>query len=127
MTTNNDDDYKVGYGKPPAHTRFKSGQSGNPKGRKSGTRSFKEDLSTALNRKVTIREGGKEITLTMQQLIIKTALTQAAKGDRHARPEAIALIMSKEGVDGAIAAEMTASDKEMIRSFYERNFPGEKK
>ena len=25
--------YEVGYGKPPKHTRFKKGQSGNPKGR----------------------------------------------------------------------------------------------
>lgn len=27
------DDGKVGYGKPPKHSRFKAGQSGNPKGR----------------------------------------------------------------------------------------------
>ncbi len=27
------DDGKVGYGKPPKHTRFQAGQSGNPKGR----------------------------------------------------------------------------------------------
>ena len=26
-------DYEVGYGKPPKHSRFKPGQSGNPKGR----------------------------------------------------------------------------------------------
>ena len=25
--------YEVGYGKPPKHTQFKKGQSGNPKGR----------------------------------------------------------------------------------------------
>jgi Family of unknown function (DUF5681) len=29
-----DDDYEVGYGKPPEHTKFKKGQSGNPKGRR---------------------------------------------------------------------------------------------
>ncbi len=28
-----DSDYKVGPGKPPLHTRFKKGQSGNPGGR----------------------------------------------------------------------------------------------
>jgi hypothetical protein len=26
-------DYAVGHGKPPVHTRFKKGQSGNPRGR----------------------------------------------------------------------------------------------
>jgi hypothetical protein len=25
-------DYEVGYGKPPKHSRFRKGQSGNPKG-----------------------------------------------------------------------------------------------
>jgi hypothetical protein len=30
--------YDVGYGKPPLHTRFRKGQSGNPKGRSKGTR-----------------------------------------------------------------------------------------
>lgn len=30
------DDGKVGYGKPPKNTRFKAGQSGNPKGRPKG-------------------------------------------------------------------------------------------
>jgi len=29
-------DYEIGRGKPPMHTRFKPGQSGNPKGRPKG-------------------------------------------------------------------------------------------
>lgn len=31
-----DADYEVGYGRPPVHTRFQKGQSGNPAGRKPG-------------------------------------------------------------------------------------------
>jgi Family of unknown function (DUF5681) len=33
MPDNRDSDYQVGYGKPPQHTRFKKGESGNPAGR----------------------------------------------------------------------------------------------
>src|SRR5262245_29748444 len=29
--------YEIGYGKPPRHTRFQKGQSGNPRGRKRGS------------------------------------------------------------------------------------------
>jgi Family of unknown function (DUF5681) len=28
--------YQVGYGKPPVHSRFRKGQSGNPRGRPRG-------------------------------------------------------------------------------------------
>ena len=28
-------DYEVGYGRPPVHSRFRKGQSGNPRGRRS--------------------------------------------------------------------------------------------
>ena len=33
----------VGYGRPPKHTRFKPGQSGNPKGRPGGKAATKAD------------------------------------------------------------------------------------
>ena len=33
--------HEVGYGKPPKHTRFKPGQSGNSKGRPKGVRNFR--------------------------------------------------------------------------------------
>ena len=47
-------DYEVGYGKPPRHTRFKRGRSGNPRGRHPGSRNLSTVLSEALN------EGGEE-------------------------------------------------------------------
>jgi hypothetical protein len=42
--------YSVGYGRPPKHTRFKPGRSGNPKGRPRGSR----NLSTEMQKVLTI-------------------------------------------------------------------------
>ena len=49
-------DYDVGYGKPPRHTRFKKGQSGNPRGRPSGSKNLATVLSEALNELVIVAD-----------------------------------------------------------------------
>ena len=36
--------YKVGYGKPPKHSQFRAGQSGNPAGRRKGMRNLIIDV-----------------------------------------------------------------------------------
>ena len=41
-------DYVVGYGKPPLHTRFQKGRSGNPNGRPRGKKNMSTLLSAAL-------------------------------------------------------------------------------
>lgn len=78
------DDYEVGYGRPPAHSQFKKGQSGNPKGRPRGTRNFKTDLEDELQERVRITEGGKSEEVSKQCAIIKRTVEKALKGDMRA-------------------------------------------
>jgi Family of unknown function (DUF5681) len=78
------------YRKPPIHTRFKKGQSGNPRGRPA--KNLAVLLSAARNEKVTVTENGKRRQVTKReamiaQLVNKWALAEIAghqDADRHA-------------------------------------------
>ena len=52
-------DHDAGYGKPPRHSRFKKGQSGNPKGRPRGSRNFSTDLKATLEELIRVTHHGK--------------------------------------------------------------------
>ena len=58
MPSEKNRDYAVSYGKPPRHTRFEKGRSGNPKGRASGAKNLSTLFIEALNETVIIAENG---------------------------------------------------------------------
>jgi len=119
MTTNNDD-YDVGYKKPPKHTRFKSGQSGNPKGRKKGGINLGELLLKELNKKIKIREGDEELVITKKQALIKSRVNAALKSDRHAAAEVLKLIDRLFGIvaDGPMGTDdLLEADKYILDLF----------
>src|SRR5215831_15557093 len=59
-------EYRVGYGRPPRHSRFAKGQSGNPKGRPGGAKNFSTLLTEALNELVAIAENGARRKISTQ-------------------------------------------------------------
>jgi len=79
-----DDQYLVGYSRPPVQHQFKPGQSGNPSGRPKGTRGFISDLRDELAEVVSIAEGDGTVEVTKQRAIIKTLVVQAVAGDARA-------------------------------------------
>lgn len=112
-------DYEVGYAKPPEHTRFKPGQSGNPKGRKKGKRGLKTDLVNALDAKQTIQIKGAPYTGTRQSLTVMTLATRAAAGDLKAAQLLLPLIVQLLGAEdrGAGRGKLSKQDQAIFEQF----------
>jgi len=77
-------DYEVGYGKPPKHSRYKPGQSGNPNGRPKGPKNFKTDALDILRMPVQVSENGKPRKISTQKAGLLRLREKALAGDRHA-------------------------------------------
>jgi hypothetical protein len=76
------DSSPVGYGKPPVHSRFRKGQSGNPTGkRRPGEAGDAQALiRQEAYRLLTIREGDKVSRIPALQAVIRSQIASAAKG-----------------------------------------------
>jgi RNA polymerase-interacting CarD/CdnL/TRCF family regulator len=74
-----------GYKRPPLHTQFKPGQSGNPSGRpKKKATTFVEALERELSRKISVVEGGERQKISKLDAIVKQQTNKAASGDLKA-------------------------------------------
>lgn len=91
-TTLADGNYEVGYGKPPKHSRFRPGQSGNSRGRPRGSLNISTMLRRALCERVVVREKGKLRTFTKLDAAFRDAATKAAKGDPKSLQQLLAAL-----------------------------------
>lgn len=73
-------EFDVGYGKPPKHSQFKPGQSGNPKGRPKGAKSPFTLLQDELQKKVLIKEKGRLKSVTNLHAIMKRVIADTLGG-----------------------------------------------
>jgi uncharacterized protein DUF5681 len=117
------DDYKIGYGKPPKDTQFKTGESGNRKGRPKGAKNLKTDLMEEMHEKVVIREGERSRKIPKQRAIVKALVARTLKGDVRAANTLMHVyfrVLDPEG-DAAIAGEpLSAEERDVLQSLKTR-------
>jgi hypothetical protein len=97
--------YEVGYGKPPRQTRFRKGQSGNPRGRSPGAKNLKTLLNDALNEPVIVTENGGHRKITKRQAIITQVVNRSATADLRAIKILLDMLRDVEGQTEPAAPE----------------------
>jgi hypothetical protein len=84
--------YSVGYKKPPKHTQFRAGQSGNPKGRPKKVATVNEVFMKELQSLVSMTtSNGKKRKISVLQAIAKRQANLAVNGD----PKAARLVLDQ--------------------------------
>ncbi len=73
-------DYEVGYGRTPAASRFKPGQSSNLKGRPRKDKSLAATIERELDQRVTVRENGQPKQVRKRELAARQLTDAACKG-----------------------------------------------
>ena len=106
--------YTVGYGRPPLHTRFQPGQSGNRPGRPKGARNLTTELKAVLAEMVVVREGERSRKVPKLRALITALVNRAIKADQRATATLITTLLRLEGV-GAAAEEPAALAAEDAR------------
>jgi hypothetical protein len=127
---NEKDDYEVGYGRPPKHSRFKKGASGNPGGPKPNIKETKAELvaKVALET-VELKIGGKVIKVSSIEAAIRRVFIATMQ---RGSPRDLALLIKMLEEHGTIpyeqrVAEGRASAEAVVKkifSYLDRTHPG---
>jgi len=118
-----DDGFTVGYKKPPQHSRFQPGRSGNPRGKQKGVRNLGSDVKRTLEVPVRLNEQGRARRVSTQEAALLRLREKALKGDARSLDRFLELAKifnngaAVESVgDEALAAEDQAIYAEEVRS-----------
>src|SRR5438045_4542344 len=100
-------DYEVGYGKPPRHSRFTKGQSGNPRGRPPGAKNLTTLLEEALNEPVTVTDNGGRRTVSKRRAIFTQLVNRAVTADFRATKILLDILRDIERQNDPASADAT--------------------
>ena len=76
--------YEVGDRRPPKHSQFKPGVSGNPKGRPKGSVNLRTRIVRQLRQTVPVTRHGRQVKMLKADLIAHQIVDAAAKGNLKA-------------------------------------------
>jgi uncharacterized protein DUF5681 len=110
--------HDVGYRKPPKQTQFKSGQSGNPKGRPKGSRNFSTDVLSTLRSPVKVNKGGRARNISTQLATLLVLRDKALRGDFKAADHLLDLASRyNAGQQSPAVCELDTDDRAILTAY----------
>jgi hypothetical protein len=110
-------DYPVGYGKPPEHSRFQKGVSGNSRGRPRGAKNLMILVVEALDQQVTVTENGRRRKISKREAIVAQLVNRSIKADHKAMQMLFGLVQEIERRAGGSTetAMLNEADRQVLR------------
>jgi hypothetical protein len=123
MPTDEDDAGELGYGRPPKHSRFKPGRSGNPRGRPMGVRTLRLDFNETMQTSVRIREDGKLRYVRRQEALLLKQRAKALQGHTKAAAQLLSMWAKREFRDTRPSQSNVATndDRAIVGDFVRQN------
>jgi hypothetical protein len=114
--------YAVGYARPPTWTRFRPGQSGNPKGRPKGARNTASMARDALERTIDVAGNGTQRRMTVREVAYQRLAEKAVSGDIKALNFLLALENEEHQVGSDQPDAHTSPERalEIVEAFLDR-------
>ncbi len=117
-----DDGFPVGYKKPPQHSRFRPGRSGNPRGRQKGIRNLGSDVKRTLEVPVRLNEQGRARRVSTQEAALLRLREKALKGDARSIVQILELAKTFNNSTAAEPlgdAALAAEDRAILDAYAE--------
>jgi hypothetical protein len=113
-----DGGYEVGYRKPPLHSRFRPGQSGNPAGRRKGVRNLATDVRRTLAAPVTVKEGDLRRKKSTQEGMLLKLREKALGGDPSSMKVLVELakLFNNDATESGLS-QLLADDQAILDGF----------
>jgi hypothetical protein len=115
-----DDEYEVGYGKPPKDSQFKKGQSGNKRGRPKGVKNLKTEVMEELTEMVKMRVGDRALRISKQRALLKLMWLKGMKGDSRSLNSLLGLLVRVLGLEGMppdAEIKLTSEERDALELF----------
>jgi hypothetical protein len=117
-------DYEVGYRRPPVHSRFAPGQSGNPTGRRKGVRNFATDVKDMLKAPVKVTRNGKPRNISTQQATLLRLREKGFAGDGRALERLVQLAQTYNSGEIPAVDGLAADDVAVLEVYKARLLSG---